>query len=198
MPVLPGPAAVHMLGMNMNKPFPTYAKTSDPAVAEALRKTYADYNEFLEKCRDVSEKYTGQRGASYLNGHPLSGVYFAGISAKNVEDLSALPGRWKQPKGDAILPFKNNPAMADFDIEHRATTIPGRKNLVVGIGMMGTGAMFEHEGSTYSHFSFAMEPMSDRWAAESKKHGWQEIPASEFYTAAEAYEASIRSEQADG
>lgn len=186
-----------MIGMNASNPFPAYAKTADPDVAEALRKTFADYNEFLEKCRDVSEKYTGHRGASYLNGHPLSGVYFTGISAKNIEDPAGLPGRWKKPDGDILAPYKNNPAATDFDIEHRATPIPGRQNLVVGIGMMGTGALFEHEGFTYSHFSFAMEPMSDRWAAEAKTYGWHEIPASEFYIAAEAYEASIEAERTD-
>lgn len=169
----------------MPQPFPNYAKSSHPAVLASVRTIHEQYTGFLEKARAVSTKYTGSAGNGYLSGSPLDRMVITGIAASSVE-ASTLPGRWKKPDGDKIVPYASNPAHEDFDLNYKAENIPGRGNLIWGHGRLGTGNVFEHEGAIYSHIGFTTHDLNERDAQAMNEFGWAEILGSEYHHAKEA------------
>lgn len=167
-------------------PFPQFAKTTNADVIAVIEQNLADFDAFREKCADVTEKYTGKRSGGWLNGTWLRGARFSGIDVRNVPDLKALPGRWKKPDGFALRPYVNNPVAEEFKIEHNPAHTPGRGNLLWGNGYMGTGALFIHDGTAYSMFNF--QAYLDHYTVnQGDKYGWEEIRASEYHLAADAY-----------
>lgn len=170
----------------MSKQFPNYAKSEHPAVIEAVRAIYASKQEFMDKARELSLKYTDGPGNVYYSGWFLDSLAVTGLSANSV-DVSALPGKWKKPVRNVIAPYVSNPVTADFKIRHKAVDIPGRGNLVWGHGRLGTGIAFEHVGAVYSYFGFDRHPMSVDGQTEADRYGWTEILASEYHKAKEDY-----------
>lgn len=170
-----------------NPQFPANAMTTHPDVLEAVRETLRRKAEFLEKARAVSQKYLGDPQGGYFNGRDFATIHFTGLSHRLAQARGVtLPGQWKKPVQDVIAPYKNNPAVEDFNLSYRAAPIPGRGNNVWGISHMGTGLIFEHDGAVYSHFAFERHPMDDQQVKEMEKYGWEEILGSTLSLAIEA------------
>lgn len=169
----------------MSTTFPDYAKTTNPEVIEAIRETLRRREDFFKRMRSLSEKLTSHSDKAMFGGWPLVKQYMTGIS--DDVNTATLPGRWKQPDRGVLRPFKNNPILAEIEgVNYGAVDIPGRENLALGFGRMGTGTVFEHAGAVYSHWGFEREPMSEKNAAEAEEYGWTEILASEYHAARES------------
>lgn len=172
-----------------NPAFPQYAKSEHPDVIAAIRETARLAKEFYHKLDDLSEEITGGRGNGYLRGNMFDQQFCSGFDAKAVKEASA-PGQWTKPEGGVTRPYKSNPLWQKMkDLGFTAPDIPGRENLMWGVGYMGTGIIFELEGWAYSGISFQLHPMSEKLAAAAEEFGWTEIMPSEFHKAMETENA---------
>jgi len=174
----------------MTTRFPQFAKTNDPRVLEVIQRNDDGFHEFSLRCSAVAEKYTGNPIGGRFNGSRLRGAAFLGLSAEHVSDVSALPGQWKKPENGAIMPYKSNPLIEEFDIEFTAERTPGRGNILWGDGHVGTGQLFVHDGVAYSFFTFKTEALDDEEAAEMAEYGWTEILPSAYHLAYEEVQAA--------
>lgn len=175
--------------------FPQFAKTSHPEVLEAIRESERRWDEFLERMRDVSEKYTGERHNGYFSGDRFDRASMTGVRATQL--IQSAPGRWKKAVRGVTEPYSNNPARADFNIGYRAVTIPGRGNLHMSSGYFGSGVFFIHEGYAYSHYGFRIE-RGEAHRGEAEAYGWEEIMPSELHKALEDYNANRKAGETDG
>lgn len=177
----------------MTHQFPTYAKTNHPDVLASMEKTKALREEFREKLRDVSEKYTGDRYAAYTSGWEHDRVHMSGIAAdKLLPEMKT--GRWKQPRNGVIEPYANNPVSKDFNIGYKADIVPGRGNILWGNGRMGTGTLFVWNGYVYSYMGFTAE-ISEKLASERDEYGWEEVLGSEIHKAIEDYNDALNEKE---
>jgi hypothetical protein len=159
--------------------FPQYAKTNHPKVLEAVRETLRRDREFGERVQSMAAALTGDQDAGYVNGDLFDKKVMVGIATKYKDQL---PGRWKKPDGGCVKPYKNNPISEEISsIRYKAVRIPGRDNLVFGVGYLGTGTVFEYEGWVYSGYGFQTEHSPE----DQDEFGWVEIMPSEFYKAVE-------------
>lgn len=175
--------------------FPESAKTSHPEVLEAIRESERRWEAFLEKMRDVSEKYTGERHHGYFSGDRFDRAGMTGVRASELN--ADAPGQWKKPNRGVTEPYSKNPARADFNVGYRAVPIPGRGNFHMSHGYMGSGVFFIHDGYAYSHYGFPVE-RGEAHRGEAEAYGWEEILASELHKALEDYNASREAEETDG
>lgn len=167
--------------------FPQFAKTCHPEVLEAVRVSERRWDEFLEKMRDVSEKYTGERHNGYFFGDRCGSAHMTGVRASQL--IQSAPGQWKKPIRGVTEPYSNNPARADFNIRYRAEPIPGRGNFHMSSGYMGSGMFFIHEGYAYSHYGFFIE-RGEAHRGEAEAYGWEEIMPSELHKALDDYNSN--------
>lgn len=173
----------------MTETFPQYAKTSHPDVIEAIIKAQEDFDQFLLRGRELSRFLTGDENRAMYRGNFLVGAHMAGLKVTE-KQYKALPGQWKKwrREGITVEPYKNNPIMERLrGSDHPEQTIPGRRTMEWGVGFMGPGALFVHEGVAYSWFRFEL---SDQAPKDMKEYGWEEIKGSEFLKAKEDYEES--------
>lgn len=170
--------------------FPQFAQTSDPRVLATIQRNIDGFHEFNLKGSAVAKKYTGSPIAGRFNGSLLRGAVFTGLSTEHVPDTTGLPGQWKKPENGAIMPYKSNPVIEEFNIEFKAEHTPGRGNILWGDGHVGTGQLFVHDGVAYSYFTFKTEPLDKQEAAEMVEHGWTEILPSAYHLAYEAVQAA--------
>lgn len=170
----------------MTDPFPQYAKTTDPKVLEAMAEAEASHSVFMEYVRHESYRLTGAIGNIYHAGSAWTGRGIVGVrtSAARAEDL---PGQWKRPNGGVREPFKNNPIRQVWkENAHPYMPIPGRRQVEWGEHYMGPGTLFVQGGVAYSGYGFI-----PRDPAVKGSGVWEEIRASEFMAAAEAYNDAI-------
>lgn len=169
----------------MSAVFPQYAKSTAPEVIEACEDMLKSYRRLLDYAVEVSKETTGAENRAVIRGSAIDGARVVGLVAHTKEDYDSFPGRWKKWYGAGYQhPFRNNPIQDEWsENRHRRPDIPGRPGMAMGHGYMGPGAIFVHEGIAYSAFGFQPEgePASDLW---------EEIKASEWHAAKEAYEDS--------
>lgn len=169
----------------MSKSFPQYAKTDHPEVLQALAETDRRRKDFNNRVTEFLEKIVGNgKHPIWMNGSPHMGLTLIGLQPVDL-DIESLPGRWTKPGRSGIRPYKNNPLSQEFDqLSYKSASIPGRGNMQLGEGYMGTGTVFEHNGTVYSRLGFK----PDHTVEHDSQHdyGWQEIMPSEFHTALEA------------
>ncbi|MBG6083265.1 hypothetical protein [Zhihengliuella flava] len=178
-----------------NQPFPAYAKSAHPDVVEAVEETYHRHKTFLDKARQLCEELVSDPSAGYYHGWYFADCRMTGISTQAAEG-HALPGQWKKPTRGVLKPFKNNPiAERMAAIQYKAKEIPGRGNVFMGDGYMGTGQIFLHNEVVYSHINFGLDPMTDKEQASAAEFGWTEILASEWHSAREAFQSLKGGEQ---
>lgn len=161
-------------------PLPQYASSTDPAVIAAIKCNLDFEQAFRAQVCDLSEKYTGSRERAWVSsagdGSVLLGVH---VPRAEIDDL---PGDWTLsdlPK--YTRPHKKNPRHAEFDIRAEHTSIPGRPDIVFGDGWLGCGAVFVHDDTAWSGFTFAPTDVTD-----FADHGWTEVLASQFQAALNA------------
>jgi len=178
-----------------NASFPQYAKTNHPDVLASIEETKRLRDEFFEKARVVSEKYTGESYAGYYNGWEYDSVHMTGIQAdKLLPEMKT--GQWKKPDGNKIEPYRNNPAFKDFCIGYKAAQIPGRGNIMWGGGRMGPGTLFVWDGYVYSYLGFTAD-LSEKSKEEAETYGWQEVLGSELHKAMEDFNVALKAEKTD-
>lgn len=179
-----------------NFSFPQMAKTNHPEVIASVKETERREEEFREKARDISERFTGDRMKGWLSGRTFEGMHLSTIQVTD-EQYAQLPGQWK--KRDHMgrtAPYSNNKKVEGFHVGFKADHIPGRGNFHMGAGYMGTGTVFMHEGYVYSHFGF-LPSISEKAHSEIAEFGWEEIKASEFHKALEDFNEARKRKAAE-
>lgn len=172
--------------------FPAFSKTSHPAVVDCIHEIQRLAEEFNQRVQQLAEEITGDRETGYSNGWLLVGKSMVGFDAEAVEKANA-PGRWKKPQGGMVAPFKSNPIHDQMSaVSYTAPHIPGRGNMHLGEGVMGTGQAFELDGTVYSRINFWIRP--EYQYSDMAEFGWTEIKASEFYTALESAQERAKRE----
>jgi hypothetical protein len=196
-PVIAGPFAYPEKEHSMSTPFPAFAKSNHPDVLESIHETHRRAKEFHQKMGDAAENIVGERNGIFYRGFMFDGQSFSGFSYQAVK-AADVPGQWKKPEGGVTRPYKNNPIWDELKgLTFEAAKIPGRTNLMWGIGRMGTGTLFDHDGYVYSGINFPLDTMSEREAAEAEEFGWTEIMASEFHKAMETVNALRAAERGE-
>jgi len=171
--------------------FPQYAKTNHPDVIQALMVTDQRRSAFLERVRLVSEKYTTGAHNGYINGWHHDQMWMVGVKHSALKD--DVPGNWKKPTKGVTRPYSKNPADKDFRLSYKAEKIPGRGNVLRGMGRMGPGALFLLDGYVYSYLNF-IPLRAEEEAGDYKAYGWEEILPSEAQKALDAYNAQADEE----
>lgn len=172
----------------MLNPFPKYAKTNHPEVLAAMEQTRQRAADFMAAARDLAEEITGDPHAARVSGYPLSAMSMVGFDADAIERVRPH-GKWGRRDRGIIRPYKVNPIHQKMgSVFYEAAEIPGRGNMLVGQGRMGTGEVFEHEGYVYSRLDFT--PV--RAALDFQKYGWVEIGFDEISHALRAKESAAQ------
>lgn len=170
---------------------PQYMKTTDPAVLEAMQAAVESEREFFRYVNAVSMTLTGAEENVYHAGGTWRGRGIVGVRTQFVDQL---PGKWKKPHGALVEPFKNNPIREEWEAKrHPYMPIPGRRQVEWGDGYMGPGTLFEQDGVAYSGYGFL-----PRDPAPEGNEVWEEILASEFMAAMEAYNDAIEEDNDNG
>lgn len=170
--------------------FPQYAKSTAPEVIEACEAMLESYRRFTDYAIEVSKELTGEENRSVYNGSQVRGAQVVGLVVDSKDDYDQLPGQWRKWEGPGFqYPFKNNPIMKGWrENQHKRPSIPERPSIASGNGWMGHGAVFVHEGVAYSGFDFQPDHGGET-------NFWEEIKASEWHAAKEAYEESQKAEK---
>lgn len=175
--------------------FPQNAKTNHPEVIASINETLRRESEMLEKARDISERYTGDRNKGWLSGRTFDHKGLSQIQVTK-EQYEALPGRWKvRDTMGRTSPYANNTEAKGFHVGYKPEHIPGRGNILWGAGYMGTGTVFIHDGWAYSYLGFVPD-ISEKEFLEIEKFGWTEIVGSELHKALEDYNEALKENKA--
>lgn len=167
--------------------FPQYAKTTAPAVLDALEQNKALDKEFFARGMAFAEAHGGTAFYSSRWGSTTSMV---AIKA----DEKPTTGQWKRHARGGWIPYKNNPLYKVFnDIELRRVAIPGLPEFVES----GYNDRMQHYiasphpfvlgGAAYVGFSFVPQDRNYQNDPKPEDGGWEEIKASEWHAAREAY-----------
>ena len=167
--------------------FPQYAKTDAPDVIETVEGNKQGQQEVRERALAFARKYGGEDA-----GFRYSNFLDYRVTAIDCDDRPTA-GQWKSgARGYGYAPYKNNPICAEFeDLVHRAKDVRGIPDLLhsgedsSGAQLVGSPTVFVIDGVAYSGTS--MTPVD----AMPDGSPWEEIKASEFHTAREAYNARL-------
>jgi hypothetical protein len=174
--------------------FPQYAKTNMTDVIEAIERNKQGRRDFHDRAVAFSMAQGAQDGAfypsSFAGGHAISAIG---------GDTKPTTGRWKEGYRGGWLPFKNNPLMAELEsIKFSEEPVPGLPTLAYGpytergSQHVSTPQPFIHEGAVYVGFNWQpVEVERRRSGANPEDGGWEEIKASEYHAAREAYNAAL-------
>lgn len=181
-----------------DRPFPQWAKTTDPEAIRAHQDNLERHTAFIKEARQLLREATGDPDLTtvIISGTPSMGQSIAGVPA--TQDLSKSPGPWlKANKQGRRRPGKKHPLREEIDkATYGMNPVGGRPNylLCMFTGSFQTmfcwGKIFLHEGVLYQSLPLpsGVEPQ-DSWDGETG--GWVEIRQSEFIAAAEAYNDAL-------
>lgn len=171
--------------------FPQYASTTDPEVLAAVQRNKEGFQAFRERAFAFASAQGAPDGAyygsSFAGGHS---IYAIGGSEK------PTTGRWKEGYRRGWLPFTNNPLAKELEaIRFDEEKLPGLPRLLKsasrdGSRRVGSPLVFILEGVAYSGTSFIPEDGGPH-SSDPADGGWEEIKASEFHAALEAYNERI-------
>lgn len=162
-----------------------YMKSTDPEVVAAVERNEQSRLEWKDRLFEWASDLTGKPRAELtlqVVGWNADRLSFKGFYKSQVAGVD-LPGQWtKEP----VRPYKTNPFMKEYRkvASWEAEAVPGRPGTLYGDGYFGGGATFVVGGVAYSGVGFTPEPNQSDDSADR----WQEIKASEYYAATEAYE----------
>lgn len=170
--------------------FPQYASTTDPQVLAVIQRNKEGFQAFRERAFAFATAQGAPDGAyygsSFAGGHAISAI---GGAEK------PTTGQWKEGHRRGWLPFKNNPLAKDLaEIRFDEEKVPGLPLLLEsathdGSRRVASPLVFILDDVAYSGASFLPEDSGDKNNPEDG--GWQEIKASEFHRALEAYNDRI-------
>lgn len=178
----------------MSTTIPQYARSTDPEVIATIERNRAGEVDFNRRASEFAATHGSPNGAFYPSR-------FAGshsISAIGGEEKPTT-GRWKKGyHGHGWVPFKNTELEAEMDaIRFTEESLPGLPDLVYGPytsrgQVVSRGTRFVHDGVAYLGFSAA--PLADQpeRATVTGDGHWEEIKASEFHAALEAYNEAAK------
>lgn len=172
-----------------------FSKTTHPDVLAAIQHNRDGFEDFRKRAFAFSEAQGVEEGAYY-------GSSFAGTHAIRSIGGRTKPttGQWKRGySGRGWLPFKNNPLYAELEsVRFEETPVPGVPGLVYGPYTPSGGQIvttphpFIWDGVAY--LGFQNQPVDQHGTRdpEPADGGWEEIRASEFYAAMEAYNDALK------
>lgn len=176
----------------MTSTIPQYARTTDPTVIAAIEANRTGRRTFHDRATAFAAKHGSPKGA-YL---PSS---FAGMH--NVRAIGGTDkpttGRWKRGWDDrGWRPFKNTDLERELDaIQFVEKPVPGLPDIAhgdytpSGAQHISPGTVFVHEGVAYVGYPFAPTDDTERAATPAD---WEEIKASQFHAAMEAFNEAVR------
>lgn len=161
-----------------------YMKSTAPDVVAVVERNNESRRAWKERLFEWASELTGKPREELtlrLVGWENDSLRFTGFYKSQVAGVE-LPSQWtKEP----VRPYKTNPFMAEYRkvASWKAETVPGRPGTLYGNGYFGGGATFVVDGVACSGIGFTPESNEPDDSADR----WQEIKASEYYAAAEAY-----------
>lgn len=173
---------------------PQYAQSTDPEVIATVERNRAGEIDFNRRASEFAAANGSPNGAFYPSR-------FAGshaISAIGGEEKPTT-GRWKKGyHGTGWVPFKNTELEAEMDaIRFTEESLPGLPDLVYGPytsrgQVVSRGVRFVHDGVAY--LGFNAQPLADQpeRATVTGDGHWEEIKASTFHAALEAYNEALK------
>ena len=181
-----------------DRPFPQWAKTTDPEAIRVYQDNLERHAAFLKEARELLREATGDPNLSavLISGALAMGQSLAGVPA--TQDLSKSPGPWlKATRQGNRRPAKKHPLREEIDkAYYEMNPVGGRPNHLLGMvtgsfqTMFYWGQLFLHEDVLYQSLPLpaGVEPQNS-WDGETG--GWVEIQQSEFIAAAEAYNDAL-------
>ena len=161
-----------------------YMKSTDPEVVAAVERNEQSRRGWGDRLFEWASELTGvPRSELRLRtvGWSNDSLRFTGFYKSQVAGVD-LPGQWtKEP----VRPYKTNPFIKEYRkvASWEAEAVPGRPGTLYGDGYFGGGATFVVDGVAYSGVGFTPESNKSDDSADR----WQEIKASDYYAATEAY-----------
>jgi hypothetical protein len=167
----------------MSKRFPQYARTNDPAVLAAVRVNLEGRSKHHQDAIQFAKEQGVEDGAYYSGD-------FAGSRTIRAIGGAQKPttGQWKKGYGGyGWRPFKKNPLHETIDgIRWNDVEIPGLPSTLMGPGVIYSPRPFEVGDAVYVGLSGQPDELS-RGDSDPADGGWEEIKASEYHAAIEAY-----------
>ncbi|WP_251153744.1 hypothetical protein [Cellulosimicrobium sp. Marseille-Q4280] len=180
----------------MSTTVPQYASSTDPEVIATIERNRAGVADFNRRAIEFAARHGSPNGGFYPST-------FAGAHDVMAIGGDAKPttGRWKKGyRGAGWVPFKNTELDAEMEaIRFVEEPLPGIPDLVYGPHtsrgqVVSAGARFVHDGVAY--IGFGHTPLADqpeRASATGDGH-WEEIKASQFHAALEAYNEAAKAD----
>jgi hypothetical protein len=175
--------------------FPQYARTTDHEVIAAVQVNQDGWRDFHQRACAFSLAQGVEKGAyipsSFAGGHRVRALG---------GDVRPETGRWKQGYGGyGWLPFKNNQLHDELEaIKFDEADVPGLPAVIDGPYLpngshtIATPRPFIHDGAVYVGFNFRPVDMQyQNRQPQPEDGGWEEIKASEYHKAVEAYKEAL-------
>ncbi len=173
--------------------YPQYAKTDSGEVIAVIERNKTGREEVRQRAFEFAAKYGDRTGGDVGFYHS---DFFDYCITGIMSDEKPAAGQWKRMhRAPGWLPYKNNPIHAELEeLRFKPEVIPGTPSLLhSGYGRDGTQrvggpTLFILDGVAYSGTS--IQPIDEL----PQGSPWEEVKASEFHAAMEAYNERQRSE----
>jgi hypothetical protein len=168
-----------------------YARSTDPEVIATIERNRAGVVDFNARAIAFAASHGSPNGGFYPSA-------FAGSHSISAIDGDTKPstGRWKKGYRDiGWVPFKGSELEGEMEaIRFDEESLPGVPDMVYGAytargQVVSAGTRFVHDGVAY--LGFSSTPLAVQPETVKGDGHWEEIKASQFHAALEAYNEEL-------